>query len=91
MNVRFILGLIALLLPTAFTFWEKMGRGRDLVVLLGRLVGHPFPEHELDWLIAFEFVLFAVFFILSVWLLQNSDGLRRFKVSLFSPNSAIIT
>jgi len=55
--------------------------GIDSVILLGRLLGATFPE--LDWPIAFESMIFAFFFILSVWLLQNLDGLKRFKVSLF--------
>lgn len=80
-NVRFISGLIVLLAPTAFTLWQFLSGGGDLVILLGRLVGAPFPE--LDWPLAFESMLFAVCFVLSVWLLQSLIGLRRFKVSLF--------
>lgn len=80
-NVRFISGLIVLLAPTAFTLWQFMSGGGDLVILLGRFVGAPFPE--LDWPLAFESMLFAVCFILSAWLLQSLTGLRRFKVSLF--------
>jgi thaumarchaeosortase len=77
----FILGLTALFIPTAFTLWQFMGGGRDLVTSLGRLVMAPCPAA--DWPLAFESMVFACSFILSVWLLQNRDGLRRFKVSLF--------
>ena len=80
-DVRFISGLIVLLAPTAFTLWHFLSGGGDMVILLGRLVGAPFPE--LDWPLAFESMLFAVCFVLSVWLLQSLIGLRRFKVSLF--------
>lgn len=80
-DVRFISGLIVLLAPTAFTLWQFLSGGGDMVILLGRLVGAPFPE--LDWPLAFESMLFAVCFVLSVWLLQSLIGLRRFKVSLF--------
>ena len=80
-SLRFLLGLVALFVPTAFTVWQFMMGGIDSVILLGRLLGATFPE--LDWPIAFESMIFAFFFILSVWLLQNLDGLKRFKVSLF--------
>ena len=80
-DVRFISGLIVLLTPTAFTLWQFLSGGEDMVILLGRLVGAPFPEW--DWPLAFESMLFAVCFVLSVWLLQSLIGLRRFKVSLF--------
>lgn len=82
-TVRFVSGLIALLVPTAFTLWQFVSEGRSSVTLLGRLVGAAFPEKELSWPLAFESVLFACSFILSVWLLQNRDGLRRLKISLF--------
>jgi exosortase/archaeosortase family protein len=82
-SVRFFLGLVALFVPTAFTVWQFMIGGRDPIIFWGRLLGAPFPESELDWPIAFESLLFALFFMLSVWLLQNLDGLKRFKVSLF--------
>lgn len=82
-NVRVLLGSIALLVPTVFTVWQYVSGGRDLIVLLGQLLGAPFPEPEWDWPLAFEAMLFTFFFILSVWLLQNLDGLRRFKISLF--------
>lgn len=80
-DVRFISGLIVLLVPTAFTLWQFMSGGGDLVILLGRFVGAPFPE--LDWPLAFESMLFTTCFVLSAWLLQSLIGLGRFKVSLF--------
>ncbi len=43
-KLRFISGLIALILPTSFVVWEYGIGGRDLVVSLGRLIGTPFPE-----------------------------------------------
>lgn len=82
-NLRFISGLIALAAPTVFTLWQFVGEGRESVILLGQLVGAPSPERWWHWPLAFETMLFAFFFILSVWLLQNRNGLRRFKVSLF--------
>jgi len=80
-QARFIAGLTALLIPTAFTLWQFMAGGRDLIVSLGRLLGVPFPAA--DWPIAFESLVFVCASMLAVWLLQNRDGLRRFKVSLF--------
>ena len=56
-NVKVISGLIVLLVPTVFTLWQFVGGGGDLVIVLGRLVGAPFPE--VDWPFAFEFMLFA--------------------------------
>ncbi len=82
-TARFIIGFIALLVPTVFTLWQFMSGGRSSVTLLGRLVGAPFPDLELDWPLAFEYVLFACSFILAVWLLQYRDGLGRLKISLF--------
>ncbi len=83
LNVRFILSLVVLLVPTAFALWENMSGGRDSIISLGRLVGAPFPEKWWDWPLAFESLTFAFCFAFSIWLSQNRDGLRRFKVSLF--------
>jgi len=82
-NARLVLGLVVLLVPTTFVLWEHMGGGRDAVISLGQLVGAPFPEAWWDWPLAFESMVFTFCFVLSGWLLQNRDGLRRFKVSLF--------
>ncbi len=82
-NVRFVVGLVVLLVPTTFVLWEYLGGGRDSVISLGQLVGAPFPEAWWDWPLAFESMMFTFCFVFSVWLLQNRNGLRRFKVSLF--------
>lgn len=81
-NVRFALGLVFLFAPTLVALWESVGNGQHQIALLGRLVGTLYPEWA-DWLLAFEYTLFALFFILSVWLLQNRKGLRCFQVSSF--------
>lgn len=47
---------------------------------LGRLVGATLLEH---WPISLEYLLFTAFFISSVWLMYQSNGLKRFSVSLF--------
>jgi thaumarchaeosortase len=82
-SVKFLLGLACLLVPTFLAVWEYTGGGSNTIISLGQLAGAPGAFAPLDWIFAFESMLFAVFFTLSVFLLGNRVGLRHFSISLF--------
>lgn len=50
------------------------------IVELGRLVGATLLEH---WPLSLEYLLFTTFFMASVWLMYQIDGLKRFSISVF--------
>jgi len=82
-----LLVTITLLLPTIYTVGIKFGL-QDQIVELGRALGVPaeqFGEWYLthSWPFSFEYVLFAVFFVASIWLLYGTRGLKIFTVSSF--------
>lgn len=82
-----VLAAIALLLPTIYAV--GLGFGLQVgIVDLGRAVGVPaeqFGEWYLthSWPFSLEYILFAAFFVASIWLLYGKRGLKIFAVSSF--------
>ena len=84
---RTVLAAVILLLPTVYAVGLNFGLHSGIVEL-GRAVGVPaeqFGEWYLthSWPFSLEYVLFAVFFVASIWLLYGVRGLKSFSVSAF--------
>jgi len=82
-----VLAALTLLLPTVYALGLNFGL-KSGIVELGKAVGVPaeqFGEWYLthSWPFSFEYILFAVFFVASIWLLYGRRGLKIFAVSLF--------
>ena len=82
-----IIATIILALPTVYAAGLYIGL-YDAILELGTAVGVPveqFGEWYLthSWHYSFEYVLFAAFFIASIWLLYGVKGLKSFAVSSF--------
>ena len=82
-----VLAAVILILPTVYAMGLSFGL-HDGIVELGRAVGVPaeqFGEWYLthSWPFSFEYILFAVFFVASIWLLYGTKGLKIFAVSSF--------
>jgi thaumarchaeosortase len=82
-----LLAAVILLLPTVYALGLNFGL-QDGIVELGKAVGVPaeqFGEWYLthSWPFSFEYILFAVFFVTSIWLLYSARGLKIFAVSSF--------
>jgi len=82
-----VLAAITLLLPTVYAIGLIVDL-KTAIIEFGKILGVPseqFGEWYLthSWPFSFEYVLFAVFFILSIWLLYNKKGLKIFTVSSF--------
>jgi thaumarchaeosortase len=82
-----VLATAIMLLPTIYAAGLYIGL-YDAILELGKAVGVPvaqFGEWYLthSWHYSFEYVLFAVFFIASIWLLYGVQGLKSFAVSSF--------
>jgi len=76
-----------LILPTVYALGLNFGLQAGIIEL-GKAVGVPaeqFGEWYLthSWTFSFEYVLFAVFFAVSVWLLYGARRLKIFVVSSF--------
>jgi len=86
-NKKTVLATVTLLLPTAYAIGLHLGL-QSAIQELGKIVGVPaeqFGEWYLthSWPFSFEYVLFAAFFIASIWLLYEKNGLKTFAVSSF--------
>jgi thaumarchaeosortase len=82
-----VIATVILLLPTIYALGLNFGLKAGIVEL-GKAVGVPadqFGEWYLthSWPFSFEYVLFAVFFVTSIWLLYDARGLKIFAVSSF--------
>jgi thaumarchaeosortase len=82
-----VLAALILLLPTVYATGLNFGLNVGIVEL-GKAVGVPaeqFGEWYLthSWLFSFEYILFASFFVTSIWLLYGAGGLKTFAVSSF--------
>jgi len=82
-----VLAAVILLLPTVYAAGLSLGLNVGIVEL-GKVVGVPaeqFGEWYLthSWLFSFEYILFAAFFLASIWLLYGVGGLKIFAVSSF--------
>jgi len=86
-NKKTVLATIILLLPTIYAAGLYIGL-YDAILELGTAVGVPaaqFGEWYLthSWLYSLEYIIFAAFFISSIWLLYGVQGLKSFAVSSF--------
>jgi thaumarchaeosortase len=84
---RTVLAAVVLLLPTIYAVGLNFGLHAGIIEL-GRAVGVPAEQYgewylTHSWPFSFEYVLFAVFFVASIWLLYGKRGLKIFAVSSF--------
>jgi thaumarchaeosortase len=83
-----VLGAAVLMLPTIYAVGMRLFRWEVGIWGLGTAVGVPVERYGEwfltdSWLFSFEFVLFTVFFVASIWLLYGVKGLKRFVISAF--------
>jgi thaumarchaeosortase len=83
-----VLSVVTLLLPTIYAVGLLIFDLQLGIVELGRAVGVPIINGDTwylthSWPFSFEYVLFAVFFVASIWLLYGVQGLKTFSVSAF--------
>ena len=84
---RRVLAVAILFLPTVYVLGLNFGL-HDGIIELGKAFGVPteqFGDWYLthSWFFSFEYILFAVFFVASIWLLYGKRGLKIFAVSSF--------
>jgi thaumarchaeosortase len=86
-NKRTLLALASLTLPTIYAVSMSLGL-KSGIIGVGVAFGLPvqgtdewFLTHS--WPFSFEYLLFAAFFLTSIWLLYGGKGLRSFAVSSF--------
>ena len=84
---RTVLAAVILLLPTVYAVGLNFGLHSGIVEL-GRAIGVPIIDGDTwylthSWPFSLEYVLFAVFFVASIWLLYGVRGLKTFSVSAF--------
>ncbi len=82
-----VLTAVILVLPTVYAVGLNFGL-QSGIVELGKAVGVPFEQFgewyvTHSWPFSLEYVLFAVFFVASIWLLYGVRGLKAFSVSAF--------
>jgi thaumarchaeosortase len=82
-----VLAAVILLLPTVYAVGLNFGLQAGIVEL-GKAVGVPIIDGNAwylthSWPFSFEYVLFAAFFVASIWLLYGFRGLKAFSVSAF--------
>ncbi|MHC3129269.1 MAG: archaeosortase/exosortase family protein [Candidatus Bathyarchaeota archaeon] len=82
-----VLAAVILLLPTVYSVGLHFGLQAGIVEL-GKAVGVPAEQYgewylTHSWPFSFEYILFAVFFVTSIWLLYGVRGLKTFTVSSF--------
>jgi len=82
-----VLTAVILLLPTAYAVGLNFGLNAGIEEL-GKALGVPIilPENwflNVSWPLSFEYILFAGFFVASIWLLYGVRGLKTFSVSSF--------
>ena len=82
-----ILTAVILLLPTTYAVGLHFGL-QSGIVELGKAVGVPIIDGDTwylthSWPFSLEYILFAVFFVVSIWLLYGAQGLKTFSVSSF--------
>ena len=82
-----VLTAVILLLPTAYAVGLNFGLNAGIEEL-GKALGVPIilPENwflKVSWPLSFEYILFAGFFVASIWLLYGVRGLKSLAVSSF--------
>jgi len=85
---RTVLATVSLILPTVYAVGMSYFGLNDVILELGKAVGVPaeqFGEWYLthSWPFSFEYILFTIFFVTSIWLLYGVRGLKSFAVSSF--------
>ena len=86
-NKKTGLAAITLVLPTLYAVGLNFGL-RNGIIELGRIVGVPAEQYgewylTHSWPFSLEYILFALFFVASIWLLYGFRGLKIFTVSCF--------
>jgi thaumarchaeosortase len=86
-NKKTVLVAVILLLPTIYAVSLNFGLYSGIVEL-GRAVGVPAEQYgewylTHSWPFSLEYILFAAFFVTSIWLLYGAQGLKIFAVSSF--------
>jgi len=82
-----VLAAVILLLPTVYSVGLHFGL-QSGIMELGRAIGVPAEQYgewylTHSWPFSFEYILFAAFFVTSIWLLYGVRGLKTFAVSSF--------
>ncbi|MCW4016522.1 MAG: archaeosortase/exosortase family protein [Candidatus Bathyarchaeota archaeon] len=82
-----VLVAVTLILPTIYAVGLNFGL-YDGIVELGKAVGVPVEQYgewylTHSWPFSFEYVLFALLFVTSIWLMYKKQGLKLFAVSSF--------
>lgn len=82
-----LLAAVVMLLPTVYAVGLNLGLQTGIIEL-GRTVSVPAEQYgewylTHSWPFSFEYILFAVFFVASIWLLYGTRGLKIFAVSSF--------
>jgi len=82
-----VLAAVTLLLPTIYAVGLNFGL-QSGIIELGRAVGVPIIDGDTwylthSWPFSLEYILFAAFFMASIWLLYGGQGLKIFSVSSF--------
>ena len=82
-----VLATITLVLPTLYATGLHFGL-RNGIIELGRIFGVPAEQYgewylTHSWPFSLEYILFAIFFVASIWLLYGLRGLKIFTVSCF--------
>lgn len=85
---RMLVAAVGLLLPTIYVLSVFVFGLRREVLELGTVLGVPSGRYgrwylEVSWPLSFEYLLFTVFFVASVWLVYGIRGLKCFTVSSF--------
>jgi len=86
-NLKAAVTGLVLILPTLYAVGLNFGL-YDVILEIGRAVDVPseqFGEWYLthSWFFSFEYILFAVFFVVSIWLLYGTTGWKTLAVSAF--------
>lgn len=87
-GVREFAAHTCLLCPSLYVILTLALGFKDQIVEIGRILGVPYTEYgswflEVAWPVSLEVFLYVCFFLLSVWLLYGSSGVRRFSISGF--------
>ncbi|PVX23102.1 MAG: hypothetical protein CW691_11575 [Candidatus Bathyarchaeum sp.] len=82
-----VLAAVTMLLPTIYSVGLNFGL-QNGIVELGRAIGVPAEQYgewylTHSWTFSLEYILFAAFFVASIWLLYGFRGLKTFSVSAF--------
>jgi thaumarchaeosortase len=82
-----VLAAVILLLPTVYAVGLNFGLHSGIVEL-GRTIGVPIIDGDTwylthSWPFSLEYILFAAFFVTSIWLLYGIRGLKSLAVSSF--------